>query len=296
MKKGMVYRMFKSLADIINRMEQTGLAFWEVILEDDRKERQVAREDTWIRMKSLYLQMKISDASYDEKLRSASNLAGGDGGLVFNALQRGELLCGPLIGEIIVKALRMAESNACMRKIVAAPTGGSCGVIPAVLLTCEEKLGLPEVRMVEAMFVAAGIGQVIAERAFISGAEGGCQAEIGSASAMAAGAVSYLKGGDANSIIHAAALALKAMLGSTCDPVAGLVEVPCIKRNVMGAVNAMACADMACAGVMSRIPPDEVIDAMRDTGLLMPESLKETGKGGLAVTRTGQEIKQSIWS
>lgn len=288
--------MFKALADIINRMDQTGLPFWEVILEDDRKERQVSREDTWMRMKNLYLQMKISDASYDEKLRSASNLAGGDGGLVYDALKRGELLCGPLVGEIMVKALRMAESNACMRKIVAAPTGGSCGVIPAVLLSCEEILGFPEDRMIEAMFVAAGIGQVIAARAFISGAEGGCQAEIGSASAMAAGAVGYLKGGDANSITHAAALALKAMLGSTCDPVAGLVEIPCIKRNVMGAVNAMTCADMACAGVLSRIPPDEVIDAMRDTGLQLPESLKETGKGGLAATKTGQKIKKEIWS
>ena len=288
--------MFKALSEIVDTMEQTGLSFWETILEDDRNERQVTKEDTWIRMKGLYLQMKLSDASYDRKLRSASNLAGGDGELVREALERGEILCGPLLGEVIVKALKMAESNACMKKIVAAPTGGSCGVIPAVLLSCEEKLGLPEVRMVEAMFVAAGIGQVIAKRAFISGAEGGCQAEIGSASSMAAGAISYLKGGNANQIIHAAALALKAMLGSTCDPVAGLVEIPCIKRNVMGAVNAMACADMACAGVISRIPPDEVIDAMRDTGLLMPEAFRETGKGGLAVTKTGREIKDSIWS
>ncbi len=288
--------MFKALADIVNKMNVTGLSFWEVILEDDRRERQVTREDTWNRMKSLYLQMKLSDASYDKKLRSASGLAGGDGELVSEALQRGEILCGPLVGEVIAKALKMGESNACMKRIVAAPTGGSCGVIPAVLLSCEEKLGLPEVRMVEAMFVAAGIGQVIAERAFIAGSEGGCQAEIGSASAMAAGAVGYLKGGDGDCILHAAALALKAMLGSTCDPVAGLVEIPCIKRNVMGAVNAMACADMACAGVKSRIPPDEVIDAMRDTGLLMPEALKETGKGGLAATRTGREIKNSIWS
>ncbi len=288
--------MFKALTEIVETMEHTGLSFWEAILENDRQERQVTREDTWNRMKGLYLQMKLSNASYDRKLRSASNLAGGDGELVREALERGEVLCGPLIGEVIVKALKMAESNACMKKIVAAPTGGSCGVIPAVLLSCEEKLGLPEVRMVEAMFVAAGIGQVIAERAFISGAEGGCQAEIGSASAMAAGAISYLKGGNAYQIIHAAALALKAMLGSTCDPVAGLVEIPCIKRNVMGAVNAMACADMACAGVISRIPPDEVIDAMRDTGLLMPEALRETGKGGLAATKTGREIKKSIWS
>lgn len=288
--------MFKALSDIAKVMSKTGMPFWEIILEDDCKERHVSREESWERMRSLYHEMKHSDETYDGDLRSASKLAGGDGKKVYEAYLRGELLSGPLLGAVIVRALKMTESNACMKKIVAAPTGGSCGVIPSVLITCEEKLSFPEERMIEAMFVAAGIGQVIAERAFISGAEGGCQAEIGSASSMAAGAVSYLKGGDVNCILHASALALKAMLGSTCDPVAGLVEIPCIKRNVMGAVNSISCADMACAGVISRIPPDEVIDAMRDTGLLLPESLKETGKAGLAATKTGREIKKSIWS
>ncbi|MBH1939323.1 L-serine ammonia-lyase, iron-sulfur-dependent, subunit alpha [Mobilitalea sibirica] len=288
--------MFKSLSDIIKRIKKTGLPFWEIILEDDSYERQVPKEESWAKMKSLYHEMKLADASYDKNLRSASNLAGGDGAKVSEALEKGEILSGPFMGEVIAKALKMAESNACMKRIVAAPTGGSCGVIPAVLITCEEKLRFSEDKMIEAMFVAAGIGQVIAERAFISGAEGGCQAEIGSASSMAAGAISYLKGGDGNKIIHAAALALKSMLGSTCDPVAGLVEIPCIKRNVMGAVNAVACADMACAGIISRIPPDEVIDAMRETGLALPDSLRETGKGGLAQTKTGKEIKNSIWS
>ncbi len=287
--------MFKALKDILDQINITGLSFWETVMEDDMSERETTREETWGRMRGLYIQMKLSDAAYDKDLRSASRLAGGDGALVEEALNRGELLCGPLIGDIIVKALKMTESNACMKKIVAAPTGGSCGVLPAVLLSCETALGLSEERMVEALFVAAGVGQVIAERAFLAGAQGGCQAEIGSASSMAAGAISYLKGGDASCIVHAAALALKAMLGSTCDPVAGLVEIPCIKRNVMGAVNAMACADMACAGVTSRIPPDEVFDAMREIGLLLPESLRETGKAGLAGTETGRKIKDSIW-
>ena len=286
--------MFKSLAEIVKKMNKYNLSFWEMVMEDDRQERQVTREDSWARMRHLYVEMKMADLTYDKNLISASGLVGGDGEKVSEALRKGEMICGPFIGEVTAKALKMAESNACMKKIVAAPTAGSCGVIPAVLFTYEEQFNQPQERIIEALFVAAGIGQVIAERAFISGAEGGCQAEIGSASAMAAGALAYLKGGDGNCIIHAAALALKAMLGSTCDPVAGLVEVPCVKRNVMGAVNAITCADMAYAGVISRIPPDEVIDVMKNTGLAMPESLRETGRAGLAITPAGKEIKKLL--
>ena len=141
--------------------------------------------------------------------------------------------------------------------------------------------------MVEALYVAAGIGGVIASRAFLSGAAGGCQAEIGSASAMAAGGLTYLMGGNAEEISNASALALKNLLGLACDPVAGLVEVPCVKRNVIGAVNALTAADMTMAGIFSRIPPDEVIDAMRSVGRNMNEDIRETGKGGLAGTATG---------
>lgn len=286
--------MFKSLAEIVKKMNKKKMSFFEIIIEDDAKHRLVSHEESWSRMVHLYREMKLADLTYDRNLVSASGLVGGDGEKVKEALKRGDLISGPFIGEVMVKALKMAESNACMKKIVAAPTAGSCGVIPAVLFTYEEKFDIYEDRIIEALFVAAGIGQVIAKRAFISGAEGGCQAEIGSASSMAAGALAFLKGGDGNSIIHAAALALKAMLGSTCDPVAGLVEVPCVKRNVMGAVNAITCADMALAGVVSRIPPDEVIDVMKDTGLAMPESLKETGRAGLAITPSGREIKKLL--
>ncbi len=148
--------------------------------------------------------------------------------------------------------------------------------------------------MVEALYVAAGIGGVIANRAFLAGAAGGCQAEIGSASAMAAGGVAYLLGGGADEIANAAALALKNLLGLACDPVAGLVEVPCVKRNVMGAVNAMTSADMTMAGIFSKIPPDEVIDAMRSIGRSMNEDIRETGKGGLAGTPTGVEIRDRM--
>ena len=192
------------------------------------------------------------------------------------------------------KALKTGESNACMKRIVAAPTAGSCGVVPAVFLTLEEEKHFSEEKMVEALYVAAGIGGVIANRAFLAGAAGGCQAEIGSASAMAAGGVAYLMGGDAQQISHAVALALKNLLGLACDPVAGLVEVPCVKRNVMGAVNAMTSSDMVMAGITSKIPPDEVIDAMRAIGRSMSEDIRETGKGGLAGTPTGVAIRERM--
>ena len=168
------------------------------------------------------------------------------------------------------------------------------GVVPAVFLTLEEEKHFSEEKMVEALYVAAGIGGVIANRAFLAGAAGGCQAEIGSASAMAAGGVAYLMGGDAEQISHAAALALKNLLGLACDPVAGLVEVPCVKRNVMGAVNAMTSSDMVMAGITSKIPPDEVIDAMRAIGRSMSEDIRETGKGGLAGTPTGVAIRERM--
>ena len=167
-------------------------------------------------------------------------------------------------------------------------------MVPAVFLRMQEKYHYTGEKMLEALYVSAGIGAVIAERAFIAGASGGCQAEIGTASAMASGGCAYLMGGDSEAIIHAAAMALKNLLGLVCDPVAGLVEVPCVKRNVIGAVNAVTTADLAIAGVRSHIPPDEVIDAMRSVGRLLPSSLRETGEGGLAATPEGIRISRNL--
>jgi len=228
--------------------------------------------------------MRMADADYEGNLRSASGMAGGDGAKLEAFRHKENKLVGDYLAAVMEKAVKMGESNACMKRIVAAPTAGSCGVIPAVLLSYEEHRSITEDRMTEALFVAAGIGEAIAASASISGAEGGCQAEIGSASAMAAGAVTYLEGGDGEAIAHAAALALKNMLGLTCDPVGGLVEVPCIKRNVSGAVNAVISSQMVMAGIRSAILPDEVIDSMRRIGKLMPACLKETSQEGLAVT------------
>ncbi len=281
---------FKSLKEIVQQCKVKDKFFWEVILEDDMNDRSVTVEQSFAKMEKLYINMKHADEAYDPKLKSASRLVGGDGEKIAIALKKGNMLSGPYASEVIEKAVKMGESNACMKRIVAAPTAGSCGVLPAILLTYEKQFKMSKDKMIEAMYVASGIGEIIAVRAFLAGAAGGCQAEVGSASAMAAGALAYLNGGDSDSIVHAAAMSLKNLLGLVCDTVAGLVEVPCIKRNVVGAVNAIACADMAVAGVRSKIPPDEVIDAMRDIGEAMPRSLRETGEGGLAATQTGQEI------
>ena len=195
---------------------------------------------------------------------------------------------------MIAGALQMGESNACMKRIVAAPTAGACGVLPAVLVPYYKERKVSEQKILEALYTAAGIGQVIALRASIAGASGGCQAEIGTASAMAAGAMVHLQGGNEEQIAHGAAMAVKNLLGLVCDPVAGLVEVPCVKRNVAGAVIALSSADMALAGIKSRISPDQVIDAMKEVGDLMDVSLKETGRGGLAGTKEGQEMAEAL--
>lgn len=285
---------FKSLEEIVDSAREQNKPFWRIIMEDDMSERMVSEAESFGSMKRMYDTMRMADQSYDEKLKSASGLVGGDGWQMRKAVAAGKTMSGAFIGEVMVKALKMGESNACMKRIVAAPTAGSCGVMPAVFLTYQEQYGVKDEKMIEAMFVAAGIGTVIAERAFIAGATGGCQAEIGSASAMAAGGLVYLQGGTEQEIVHAAAMALKSLLGLVCDPVAGLVEVPCVKRNVIGAVNAITSADMAIAGIVSRIPPDEVIDAMRAVGIALPSSLKETGEGGLAATPSGEEFTRRM--
>ncbi|MDO4454096.1 MAG: L-serine ammonia-lyase, iron-sulfur-dependent, subunit alpha [Eubacteriales bacterium] len=285
---------FRSLSEILEQSQQKKKPFWEIVVEDDMTMRQVSKESSFAKMNTMYQAMREADLSYDASLRSASGLVGGDGQKILEASENKALFCGDFLCRVMARAIKMGESNACMRRIVAAPTAGSCGVLPAVLLTCEEERNIPNKTMLESLFVAAGIGEVIAARAFISGAEGGCQAEIGSASAMAAGAVAYLNGGDNEEIVHASALALKNLLGLACDPIAGLVEVPCVKRNVIGAVNAVTSADLAIAGVRSAVPADEVIDAMRDIGIQMPCSLRETGEGGLAATPTGLKITQDL--
>lgn len=324
--------MFGSIKEILDKCESEGREFWRVILEDDMSDRNVDENESAQKMRELWDAMYQAAKRYDGSIKSASGLSGGDGKKMEEYIKTHECLCGEFMGKVITEALKMGESNACMKRIVAAPTAGACGVMPAILVPYYERMILQNInvednaknnittdygdnksnnittdnaeqkdkdtkakkeadeKIIKALYVAAGIGEVIARRASISGARGGCQAEIGSASAMAAGALTYLQGGNEQQIADSVAMALKNLLGLVCDPVAGLVEVPCVKRNVVGAVNAVSSSQMASAGIKSRIPVDEVIDAMAYVGDKMDESLKETGVGGLAGTVSGKEI------
>ena len=281
---------FEALSQILAICQKESIDFAEAVLREDSKDRLVDREASIRQMTAMWESMCDASDSYDVSRKSNSGLVGGAGGVMADYVAAGNTLCGDAMGRVIAQALQMGESNACMKRIVAAPTAGACGVLPAVLIP----LFRDDPKTLRALFVAAGIGQVIATRASIAGASGGCQAEIGSASAMAAGALVYLRGGSCEQILAAVAMSLKNLLGLVCDPVSGLVEVPCVKRNVIGAVNAMSAADMALAGIQSMIPADQVIDAMKEIGDLMDVSLRETGRGGLAATRRGVEIRERL--
>lgn len=277
---------FTAISDILKYKEENNCKFWEAIVQQEAKDSLVDEKTVMDKMTKMYHVMKEADASYDGALMSNSGLSGGNGLKMqnyadSNGKSKNKALCGEFGSHVMASAIKMAENNACMKRIVASPTAGSCGVVPAVLLNYEKMENMPEHIMVEALIVAAGIGNVIAERASIAGAAGGCQAEIGTSSSMAAGALAYLRGGDGY-IADAAALAMKNMLGLVCDPVGGLVEVPCVKRNAAGAMNALCAADMALAGIKSAIDVDKVYDAMRQIGEMMDKDLKETGKAGLA--------------
>ena len=285
---------YLSLEEIVQRCGNEGIPFWKAVQYSDMEDREVTKEESFRMMEKMWRAMKEAGESYDKNQISRSGLVGGMGGQMREYLEKGNSLSGSFISEVIAQALEMGEANACMHRIVAAPTAGACGVLPAVLLPIYKRQMASDTEITEAMYTAAGIGQVIASRAFIAGAAGGCQAEIGSASAMAAGALVCLRGGGPEQITHAAAMALKNLLGLVCDPVAGLVEVPCVKRNVIGAVNAVSSADMALAGITSRIPPDQVIDAMKEVGESMHISLKETGEGGVANTPEARKIKLNM--
>jgi L-serine dehydratase len=282
----------RAYQDYVQLAEERGLKIGEVVLAEQAESSEKPESELRERMR---LNLKVMRESVDSGLhgdrKSPSGLIGGDAAKVQARWKSGESLTGERISGAIARALAVSEVNATMGKIVAAPTAGSCGVLPAVLFTVEEAVSCSEDDLVTALFTSAGIGMVIAYRANVSGAEGGCQAEIGSAAGMAAAIAVELSGGSPIQTADAAAIALKSLLGLVCDPIAGLVEVPCVKRNATAATIALAAAEMALAGVKSKVPLDEVIDAMNEIGKQMPCSLRETAQGGLAVTPTGRRVQ-----
>ena len=280
---------FTSIHQMLEAAQADGLPLWEAILRADCENQGISQAESLSKMAGLLRAMEEADQSYRPQDRSQSGLVGGDGGKMDHYARQGDPLCGPFLSEVMAGALRMGECNACMKRIVAAPTAGACGVLPAVLLPYARRFCAGDDKLIEALYVASGFGMVIAARASISGAEGGCQAEIGSAAAMAAPALVHLQGGSPEQMANACAMAVKNLLGLVCDPVGGLVEVPCVKRNVIGAMDALSAAQMALAGIESRVPPDQVLDAMAEVGRSLPHTLRETGRGGLAATPFGQQ-------
>ena len=285
---------FSSVRAMLEACHTQGKPLYEVILESDLSESGLTRAESEAEMHRLWAVMCATSAGYCGADRSTSGFAGGDAEKMEQAAQKGLLYADGYFAAVMAEALKTAECNACMKRIVAAPTAGSCGVLPAVLLPLYRKGAADEEAVCRALYVAAGFGQVVAARATLAGAEGGCQAEVGAASAMAAAALTVLKNGSPEQAAEAFAMALTNLEGLVCDPVAGLVEIPCIKRNVIGAMNAVSAADMALAGVVGHIPADEVIDAMAEVGNAMSNELRETGIGGLAGTPTGCAIRDIV--
>ena len=239
--------------------------------------------------------MKASVQKGLSKETSRSGLTGGDAKKLDDYIKKGKTLADLTILSAARNAIAVNEHNAKMGLVCATPTAGSAGCLPAVLTTAIDKLGLTETEQLQFLFTAGAFGLVIANNASISGAEGGCQAEVGSASAMAAAALTMAAGGTAQEASQAICFVIKNMLGLICDPVAGLVEVPCVKRNAMGANFAFVAADMALAGITSKIPVDEVIDAMYQVGSSLPTAFRETAEGGLAATPTGRHLAKEIF-
>lgn len=284
-----------SLQNLADQASREGTPVWRQVILAQMNE--TGESETALRQKMagrLRVMREAIEQGRSQPGRSHSGLSGGDALRHQQAARAGKLLGGTMQSTIVVYALAVAETNAQMGRIVAAPTAGAAGVIPAVLLAAAEQHGYSDDRLLEGLFTAAAVGAVIASRASLSGAEGGCQAECGSAAGMAAAALVEIAGGSPHQAIHACALAIKGHLGLVCDPVAGLVEVPCVKRNAFSAVQALTAADMALAGIESYIPPDEVLDAMRSIGRLMHPDLKETARGGLAATTTGRKAAEEM--
>lgn len=288
--------MFVSKAtELIHICENTNISIGEYTIREEMENTGASREELLEKMrKNLQVMINASREAMEKEVFSISGLIGGDAVKLKKYYESNNTLCGDFIVKAMARALSCSEVNAAMGKIVAAPTAGSCGIIPAAIITAGEKLNKSEDEMIMALFSASGVGILIAKNATLAGAEGGCQAECGSAAAMAAAAVVEMMGGTPSMAFDAAAMVIKNIEGLVCDPIAGLVEIPCAKRNVAGAVSALTMADVAMAGVKSKIPFDDTIISMYKIGRALPSELRETAMGGLATTPAGLRLKDKI--
>ena len=287
---------FESIAELVSEAEKQGIRISELVLKDQAETMEVTELETFEKME-LDFQVMVNSVQAGQKKeqRSMSGLTGGEGYKMKTYAEKTGGLCGSFLSGAISRALAVAGCNASMGRIVAAPTAGSCGILPGCLVSLWAEKRYPEKDIVMSMFTAGAFGMVIAHRASIAGAEGGCQAECGSAAAMAAAALVELMCGTPAQCADACAIAIANQLGLVCDPVAGLVEIPCIKRNASGVMVAFSSADMALAGIPALIPADECLDAMREVGDALPSSLKETAGGGLATTPTGKKLRDRVF-
>lgn len=287
--------MFRSVAELVEIAEKNNIPISEVMIRQEMEIKERARKDIMDEMEENLVVMEKAIEQGLKGVTSVTGLTGGDAVLVQKYMTKNKTLSGHLMLDAVSKAMGTNEVNAAMGIICATPTAGSAGCVPGTLFAVKDQLNLTREQMLNYLFTAGAFGFVVANNAFISGAAGGCQAEIGSAGAMASAAIVEVAGGTPQQCSEAFAMTLKNMLGLVCDPVAGLVEVPCVKRNAAGSSLAIVSADLALAGVTSRIPCDEVIGAMYKIGQAMPATLRETGEGGLADTPTGRFLKEKIF-
>lgn len=288
--------MYKNIFELRSSAMERGVALHQIILENEMKLSSLTEEQVFEKLKTRYAVMYHSAHKTLEKTYpTVGSLIEGHAKDQYKYSKEGSSICGQMINLVMARALSCSEVNASMGKVCAAPTAGASGILPAVLITLSERYESTEKQTLEALLLAAGIGAVITKNATVSGAEGGCQAECGVAAAMAAAAAVQLSGGTTEMMLDASAFTLMNVMGLVCDPVAGLVQVPCAQRNASQAVNALLCADLAMAGMVSIIPLDEVIDAMYRVGKMLPAQLKETSQGGIASTPTAKAIYNKIF-
>ena len=287
--------MYRTGAELEEQCRQSGRRIYEVAVEYQAQLEECTQGEVWAKLHSLLEIMRAScQKTLQKGIPSISGLTCGDASRLYRYLGERKGLLGDLLLAVSY-ALSCFEVNTSMGKIVAAPTAGSCGILPAAVLYAGERAGADEAKLLQALATASAIGLIIQKNATVSGAEGGCQAECGTAAAMAAAGVVELYNGSVSQSFHAGAMALKNVMGLVCDPIAGLVEIPCAKRNASGVVNALLCADMALAGIKSFVPFDETVEAMYRVGKSLPCELRETGTGGIAGTPTGIRIRKELF-